>query len=324
MFYKNPNSTRENPFREVYDHPQFASVLQNKENMPLFPFLVDIELTNYCNLQCIFCGQQAMERLKGFMSRETFQKVIDECAMYNTPVRFIRWGEPFLHKDIIDFCSYVKSKNLLLHITNNGLAIKEKHMKALIDLGLDSLVFSFQGATRQEYEIMRNNQLYHKLKANILKFLELRGCKEKPYIHLSTTITNEIQEEVEHFINYWGQLVDSVGVGKTNLSNLSFHQFMSFEAAGKLAFLKKKETINKIYRPCTEVYQKLSVDWDGKITCCCSDFDNYLTVGNINNQTLTDIWQHSQKLKLFREMLDQNMHKCLTLCSTCYHTYEEF
>lgn len=328
MMFKNPNSRRENPFRKIYDNEEFKSVLQHKDDkIPKFPYLVDVEVTNHCNLKCIFCGQQAMTRHKGFMSDEILKKVVDECARHNTPIRFIRWGEPFLHPKIIDFCKYIKSKGLLLHITNNGLAINENHIRSLIEVEIDSIIFSFQGATKEQYELMRNNHRYDELKANILKMVELRGDKEKPFIHISSSMTNETEEEIESFVNYWGHIVDAVGIGKTNLSRLSSHQIKSFETIGKLEFLKKQETIKKEYRPCTEVYQKLSVDWDGKVTCCCSDFDNFLVVGDVIQQsksTFFDIWNNNRELKIFRELLDKNMHKCLTLCSTCYHTYEEF
>lgn len=325
MLYKNPNSKRENPFRKIYDSKEYKAVLQHKDRLPEFPYLVDVELTNHCILKCIFCGQQAMTRHKGFISKEILKKVADECSQYNTPIRFIRWGEPFLHPQIIDFCKYIKSKGLLLHVTNNGLAIKEGQMKTLIEIGVDSLIFSFQGATKKQYELMRNNNRYDELKAKVLKMIELRGNREKPFIHVSSTMTDETKEEIDKFVNYWGHIVDSVGIGKTNLSRISAFQVKSFEIIGKLNILKKQETIKKYYRPCTEIYQKLSVDWDGKVSCCCEDFDNFLAVGDLTTRsTLFDIWNNSRELKIFKELLDKNMHKSLTLCSTCYHTYEEF
>ena len=325
MFYKNPKSKRENPFRKIYDSKEFKGVLTQRDKPKKFPFLVDIELTNHCNLNCIFCGQQTMTRPKGFISDEVFRKVVEECSEFNTPIRFIRWGEPFLHPKIIEFCEYIKSKGLLVHITNNGLAIKQSQMKPLIEVGgVDSLIFSFQGVTKEQYQIMRNNKRYDELEANILKLIELRRNKEKPFVHISSTVTDESKEEIDNFVEYWGSIVDSVGIGKTNLSRLAASQIKSFEAVKKLDYLKKQETIKKYYRSCTEVYQKLSVDWDGKVSCCCGDSDNFLTVGDISNSSLSDIWNGSQKLEIIRWMLDHNMHKSLTLCSTCYHAYEEF
>ncbi len=324
MLFKNPHSKRENPFRKIYDHKDFKRVLSQKQNLPQFPYLLDVELTNHCNLSCLFCGQQAMTRSKGFMSEKILNRIVDECKKYHTPIRFIRWGEPFLHPQIIDFCKYVKSKGLILHITNNGLAIKESQMKELIELEVDSLVFSFQGATKKQYELMRDNRRYEELKENVTNMVRLRRDKEKPFVHISSTMTSETKEEIETFINQWCYIVDSIGIGKTNLSRLSAHQINSFKTIDEVELLKKQETIKKCYKECAEVYQKLSVDWDGKVTCCCGDFDNFLVVGDLTQATLFDIWNNSKELKIFRELLAKNKHKSLTLCSTCYHTYEEF
>lgn len=324
MNYENQHLKREDTFRKVYDNKSFKNVLEHKENPTKFPFLIDIELTNHCNLKCIFCGQQTMERTKGFMDEKIFKKVIDECAIHSTPVRLIRWGEPFIHPKIIEFCKYVKEKNLLLHITTNGLMVKEKQMLEIINLEVDSIIFSFQGATKEEYHLMRNNQLYDKLKKNIFKFVELRGNRLKPFIHISTTVTDESQEQIKEFKKYWEGIVDSVDVGKTNLLYLSANQIKSFGLANKLESLKEKETIKKAYRPCTEVYRKLSVNWDGKVSACCGDFDDFLIVGDINKSSLENIWNNSEELKIFRKLLDKNKHKCLTLCSKCYWPYEEF
>lgn len=324
MIYNNKNSRRFNVFRNIYDSEEFKNALANKETPAAFPFIVDVELTNQCNLQCLFCGQQTMKRQKGFMEEKIFQKVADECALHKTPIRLIRWGEPFLHPQITNFIEYAKNKGLAVHVTTNGQIISEEQMKAIIEAKLDSLIFSFQGADKTEYEIMRNNKQYDILKKNILRMVELRGDSEKPFIHISCTMTDETKEQIDKFVQDWGSVADSVGVGKTNLSRLSLEQIKSLDNLGKLLEVKNRETVKKIYTPCSEVYQKLSVDWNGDVSCCCMDFDDYLTVGNINENSLEEIWNNSEKLKLFRRMLDKNMHKSLTFCSTCYHTYEEF
>jgi len=291
----------ENPFEKIYRSKEYLST-----NPVDFPYIVDVELTNHCNLNCHFCGQQIMTRPKGFMSDRIFKKIVNECSRHKTPIRLIRWGEPFLHPQIIDFCRYAKSKGILLHITTNGLLITEQQMKDLIEMGLDSIIFSFQGATKEGYETMRDNNQYDKLKENILKFIGLR--KDKPFIHISSTMTNETEDEINAFRDYWGKIVDSVGIGKTNLSRVPNQ-------------LRAQETIEHIYRPCKEVYQKLSVDWDGKVAGCCSDWDNYFTVGDINKDTIKNVWNNSERLKAFRVLLDNNAHKSLTLCSVCFKPY---
>ncbi|MBN2459173.1 radical SAM protein [Candidatus Woesearchaeota archaeon] len=321
MLFQNPNSKRQNPLRKIYDNPKFRNVLKHRDDVPDFPYIVDVEITNWCNLQCIFCGQQAMTREKGFMSMKLLSKLADECAKHKTPMRFIGWGEPFMHPKIMEFCKYAKSKGVVIHISNNGLAIKPRQIQELVDLQVDSIIFSFQGATKEQYQIMRNNTRYDDLKKNILKLVELRGDKEKPFIHITTTITNETKEEVDSFVKYWGNIVDYVGVGITNLSYIPIESIKSAAVVKKLESLKPQETIKKCYIPCVEVYQKLTVNWDGKVSCCCNDYDNLLNVGDLNKSSISDIWNNSVELKCFRGLLDRNMHASLTACRNCYRPY---
>jgi len=324
MFYKNPASKRQNPFYKIYRHSDFVNVLKNKDKISKFPFLVDIELTNHCNLNCLFCGQQAMTRKKGFMPEGIFRKAVDESAKHQAPLRMIRWGEPFLHPKILDFLAYAKNKNLLVHVTTNGLLLDKEKMRTFLKLKLDSLIFSMQGATKKEYSLMRNNPFYEKLKKNIIKLVKLRGKQSQPYIHISCTVTNETKIQIKKFLNFWGIIVDSVGMGRTNLSRFTYEQIKKFETIGKLKEVRKQETIKKIYRPCTEVYQKLSIDWDGKVSACCSDHDNYLTVGDLNKETLGEIWLKSERLQAIRTLLASGGFRTLSLCRTCFHAYEEF
>lgn len=320
--YYNPNSKRKNIFRAVYDSPHFKDILKRREEIPRFPFLVDIEITNYCNLDCVFCARRLMTRKKGYMGEDIFKKVVDECARYNTPVRLIRWGEPFLHPRFMSFVQYVKrQKNIPLHITTNGLLLDEKKAESLVEWELDSLIFSFQGATPQEYALMRNNQQYALLKKNILRLIEIRGERVKPYVHVSTTVTDETEEQIAGFMHYWGKLADCVSIGKTNLTQLLlFPERQPGESMDRIRQLLPKETIEKTYQPCKEVYQKLSVNYDGTVSACCADFDDLLLVGDIKTDSMGNIWNKSKRLKLFRHLLDDMQHTVLTLCRACYPT----
>lgn len=300
---------RKNPFDEIFRSKRYTD-----KNVYWFPEIVDIELTNNCNLSCRMCARQKMTRLKGFMAKKVFEEVSDECNLYKSGLRLIGWGEPFLHNDIIDFCKYHKKKIVSsyydtkeesspLHITNNGQIITEKQMKGLVDIGLDSIIFSFQGASKEGYEKMRIGSSYEKLKENILKLVEIRGIKEKPFIHISSTMTDESRDEIGKFVDYFQKIVDSVGIGQTKPL-----------VAGE----------NHIYKPCTEVLHKLTVKWDGQVSACCGDSNNLLVVGSVNDNTLKEIWDNSIELRAIRQLLANNRFRTLTLCKNCSHAYQDF
>jgi len=70
---------------------------------------------------------------------------------------------------------------------------------------------------------------------------------------------------------------------------------------------------------CPEVFDKLSIDWDGKVSACCGDYDNFMVVGDIGNGAvdLKTVWNHSKKLKEYRKKLANHDYKGLALCQRC-------
>lgn len=289
---------RINVFRNIYDSFNYKNCTPRE-----FPYIIDIELTNNCNLSCNMCATNLMTRKKGFMAEKTFNKIINECKDTDVAIRFIRYGESTLHPNFLKFSKKVKDNKIPLHITTNGLLLNDKIIKHLIDIELDSLIFSMQGVNKRGYDRMRGEH-YNELLPNILKFVEMRGNKDKPYIHISSTILGDSKKDVEEFINYWSKIVDSVDVGMTNLSRFG-----------------EKDSMNKEYKPCKESKHKLSIDWDGKITACCADYDNLMVIGDINKQTIHEVWNNNPLLESYRCILDSMQHRCLTLCKDCYPAY---
>ena len=134
------------------------------------PRYIDVELTNMCNFECRFCptGTKSMNRTKGFMPDKVVDALVDNVAKYKIPgVRFIRWGEPTLHAKYIEILRRVKNAGALIHINTNGSTMNAEQIQALVDIPLDSIKFSFQGADEGTYNEMRQGGNYLKLLATV-------------------------------------------------------------------------------------------------------------------------------------------------------------
>jgi len=114
---------------------------------------------------------------------------------------------------------------------------------------------------------------------------------------------------------------DLLTVGFTNLSHISSEQTSLPDQAKKLLDnLKNTESISREYKVCNEVYNKLSINWDGTVSACCGDYDNYMLVGDLTQQSIRDIWKNSEELKRYRTLLSNYRHEELPLCKNCYDT----
>lgn len=311
---------RSNPFVPHYQRLNAGDSLDKLANLPDFPVLLDVELTNACNFRCLMCktGTGDISRKTGFMSEATFTRLLENIGSRGTPLRFIRWGEPTLHPRWLDFVERAKQAGCLVHFNTNGSRLDEASMHEVLRIGVDSVKFSFQGIDRQSYRDMRNTDFFDALLDTIRQLHALRGDRPAPYIQIATTITDEPPERVEAFKARVAEFSDYVGVGET------FLDFIDKDAPGlsdsertRLEALKRRQSISKAHPHCPEVFGKLSVNWDGSVSACCADYDNLMPVGDLNQQSLDEIWR-SPRLAGYRDLLARMEHDRLPLCRHCY------
>ena len=311
---------RINPFDEIYKLRNQGSVRSKNESLPDFPRIMDVEITNNCNYRCLMCptGTGSQTRDKGFMSSEVYQKLIDEVSPQRTPLRFIGWGEPTLHKQWLEFLELAKQKNILCHFNTNGTLLNDRDMERIIEIGVDSLKFSFQGVDRTSYRQMRNKDNFDKVISAIKRLFEIRGDNPYPYMHVSTTITYESPELVSAFKEQLAWITDKVTVGRTILSHLNLDKVTLDDAEMEaLRALKEQESVIKEHPECPEIFDKLSINWDGSVSGCCADWDKKMVVGHIMDQSLDRIW-NSKKMTHYRTKIVNGENDQIELCRHCY------
>lgn len=286
------------------------------------PLYIDVELTNHCNLQCYMCpvGTFAMKRQRGYMTMETVDKICAELMDSSIEgVRLIRWGEPTLHPQFIEILRKFKNTNKLIHFNTNGTLLDRAMIEKIVEMDIDSVKFSFQGCDEKSYLEMRSGSSWDKVMENICLFNEIRGNKEKPFIQISTTLTDETEEKKDNFINAIENKCDYYNIGKTQLCHLNIDKMIiSEERKQKFKDLQSRESLScRHFSVCEEVFDKLSINWDGSVSACCIDYDDMLIVGNINENSLSEIFCNS-KMNEIREIIRDSDYDKIGLCRTCY------
>ncbi len=319
---------RVNKFVEIYktcnngtNEGKYALIKNGELTVPRY---VDVELTNMCNFKCCFCptGTRSMQRVKGYMSEEVINALVTNIQKYQIPgVRFIRWGEPTLHPRYIEIMQRIKAVGAAIHINTNGSLLDEEQIARLIDMQLDSIKFSFQGADEGTYNEMREGGDYHHLLDVIKKMAEMRGDNPLPYIQISTTLTGETVTQIDSFKHDIENYCDYYNIGYTQLNHLNVDNMnIDDEEKKKIKYLQEHEKINHVYNPvCVEAFDKLSINWNGDVTLCCGDYDNFLIVGNILDADLKQIFT-GRAANQYREIIAKGQYGKIKCCSTCYET----
>ncbi|MBT5968655.1 MAG: radical SAM protein [Nitrospina sp.] len=238
-----------------------------------------IEPTNTCNLRCTFCFvTDGMTRDGGFMDFNLFKKIIDDCTdlehlcMHN-------WGEPLLHKDIFRMIEYAKNKGVNYVVMNtNGTLLTDKMINRIVNSKLDIIRFSIDGSA-ETFKRVRGVELEN-IEKNIKK-LKIIKEKKKPELKMGVvfTVEEDTEGDAEEYINHWEKIVDHVRLQP------------------KLITSPRTEVCPE---PFGKDYGKLVVLWDGRVIPCCVDYNANLMIGNIQNDTIPNLWK-SEKLNILRE-----------------------
>lgn len=263
-----------------------------------------------------------MQRMRGMMPDDVANAIVENVRKYHIAgVRFIRWGEPTMHPKYIEIMEHVKKAGALIHINTNGSLLDKEQMRRLLDIHLDSIKFSFQGADKGTYNEMREGGDYDRLLEIVRTFYELRGDREYPYIQISTTLTSEGADQIEGFKRDIGDYCDYYNVGYTKLNHLDVESMgIDEEKKEKIRRLQENEKINHKYREvCTEAFDKLSINWNGDVTLCCSDYDNFMIVGNVLDNDIKSIF-NCNATKIYRKAIVNRQYGLIKCCRECYET----
>lgn len=321
---------RENPFEGIYKMTNSGTNLEKYHRIQggeiTLPLYIDVELTNVCNLKCRMCptGTGAMHRMKGFMSDKVIEAIVKNIEDYKIPaVRFIRWGEPTIHPQYIEYMERIRQAGAIIHLNTNGCKLDEEQIGRLIDINLDSIKISFQGADAGTYGEMREGGDYSRLIEIVRLLHKMRGDKEYPYIQVSTTLTDEGKEQVEKFKEDIGDYCDYYNIGYTVLTHLNIDDMkVSPSEKERIRELQKRErNEHKYLEVCNEAFEKLSINWNGDVTLCCADYDNYMIVGNLLDNDIKQIF-NSRAADIYRDAIAKKQYGRIKCCSMCYETIE--
>lgn len=306
------------PFYWLYNSPGW---LTDYDPPRKFPFWLNLELTNRCQLDCIFCSRQTSTRPLGQITLDLVEKIVAEAAAYKEcGLRLTGWGEPLLHPQAGEIITMIKKAGLPLKIYTNGLALTPQLMETFIEIGVDDLQFSMQGLTPRQYEFNRRRASYDQLRANIEMASRLRGNQARPFLSVLTSVlADEAQEaDPEFFMNDLLALVDKVAIDLTNLNFVSnvdrIKPFLENQSEG----LKRK--------PCVDVFLALEIKYDGLIQFCGQDangLDEH-SLGRLGETTLAQAW-HSPKMERQRQLVGRGLgHDTKSVCRHCFHNTSKY
>ena len=116
------------------------------------PLKLNIEPTNACQLRCPLCptGLRIMPRPRTNMRLDLFEKLLREVGDYVFYIDFHNWGEPLLFSGLEEMIRLARKRSISTTIsTNLSLKVSDERMERLIASGLNHMIISLDGASRE-------------------------------------------------------------------------------------------------------------------------------------------------------------------------------
>lgn len=272
-----------------------------------YPPCVQIEPTSICNYRCIMCYQadksfsNKSNGFMGHMSIDVFKKCIDELEGNIEAITFASRGEPTLNKDFSKMLRYCEGKFLALKLNTNASMLNENLIHELLASDLQTIVFSIDAKDKDSYEKIRVNGKFDKVLKNLNLFNKIRSTqydRGSKVVRISGVKINE-KQDIEEMKRQWGDIADII----------AFTNYVPWESS-------YENSLNDIESPCSELWSRLFIWQDGKVNPCDYDYKSLLSKWNINNATITQIWNSDYYNDLRKKHLNKERNK-INPCNRC-------
>lgn len=245
---------------------------------------VEIETHNRCNGICKFCpvNRNIDPRPKIKMKDNMFYDIIQQLKEidYSGSICLFSNNEPLLDERIFDFCAHVRKElpNAYNYLFTNGILLSLPKFKTL----MESLDY-----------IWVDNYIPHN------KYMKSRKHPEEGLHENLRTIYKYI---IENYIEYENRVSFQIRDQDAKLTT----------RGGNSPNRIKTVSLNS---PCLYPFKQIIIRSDGKLSLCCNDALGQMTMGDLTENKLTEIWNSKQYVELREKMVHGRNQ--IEICSKC-------
>jgi radical SAM protein with 4Fe4S-binding SPASM domain len=294
------------------------------------------------------------------MSIGHFRSLLDELPELRV-VTLQGLGEPLMAPDIFAMIEYCKGRGIACGFNSNGTLLTRRTSRRLIDLGLDWLHISVDGATKETYEFVRSQSNWDTVVRNVNALVdETRRCRaEKPQLSVVMVLMRNNLSELPAVV----QRAAEWGIPRVRAQNLS-HDFSDAPPGAYQSIAEFVEDQSVVAMPAAEVtpvldearrvaarggislrlpsmqeaaaqvevdgtrvgcawpWRSTYVTYDGKVQPCCMVMgSDRATLGTLEGSSFAEVWSNDEYRAFRKGLMDGNPHPVCRGCSEYRGTF---
>lgn len=282
-----------------------------KDVIPLnTPYNMCIETSTLCNLNCNYCGHSKHIWPEENMDFELYKKVIDQLGEFPEQLKKIElyfFGEPLCNPKLPDMIVYARKHGVskTIDFTTNGLLFSKDKVDEFVKKGMpDTIRISLQGLDEMAYKKYCGAKIDFGQFLDNLKYLYQHKGDCKISMKIADISIKAIDRGKEKFEAMFGDIADTLFVE----SIIPIYGDVDYEEVDpgiKANALNGREKVKqtKVNIVCHRPFYRLAVRTNGDVTAACCDQLHDVKYGNINKNSLLEIWNGRSRTEFLKMML---------------------
>jgi len=321
------------------------------------PKMVDLSITNRCNLRCKYCSHfDSAGDVGGDLPKEEWLRFFEELNRYSVTRVSIEGGEAFVRDDLKEIIMGVVQNRMRFSILSNGTLITDE-MAAFIGSTrrCDLIQLSIDGSIPITHDFSRGKGTFYRV-MNGLDILQRNSAPVTVRVTIHKKNVNDLENTAKLLLEDVGlpsfstNSASYMGLCRKNSEQLQLNaqeRSLAMEIllklsrkygsrvsamAGPLAEASDWMRIEKARKEgngglhdrgyltsCRGMFNKLAVRADGAIVPC--NQLSHIELGRINKDDIREIWHESPELNKLRERMSIPLSS-FEFCNGCeYQNY---
>lgn len=295
---------------------------------------IHIEIADACNERCVHC-YIPNERKNNAIDPALFYRLIEEGRKMNIIHVTLSGGEPLLHKDILGFLKRCRELDLSVNVLSNLTLLTDdilSEMKKNPLLSVQVSLYSMDATVHDS--ITKLSGSFEKTKAGILRL-----CDENIPVQISCPIIKQNKDTYVDVL-HWGWdhniavATEPVIFAAYDHSGCNLANRLSIEEVDDVLTVQMQEgyaeSLHKIAMDresltgndpiCSVCRYSFCVTASGTVFPCAGWQNN--VIGDLNHQTVQEIWETPAKIKELRQVKRSRFLQCVDCkdrgyCTVC-------
>ncbi len=245
------------------------------------------------------------------MSLEMFAKIVNDCRAYDDICITIGgFGEPLSHPDLPKMIKIAKAGGIFgINVETDGALLDDELTGILLDLPIDVVSVYLDADNAEFYRKIKGCDYFDRITDQMERFVEMSNEKEDgPILLPHMTKTRQTLDQMEGFYDRWKRTCQAAVLRGYN------------DYSGQIENQAVMDMSPPLRTQCDRIDSCMTIFANGDVPVCSQDYRGLNVIGNVNCNTVSEIWQ-SRQLQDVRDSHQRGQFDCNQLCSNCKEWY---